>query len=127
MANRVTFAGQLQRQEVEELYRRAACVVVPSRAPETFGLVGPEALIHGTPVVASRAGGAGEWALEGETALTFEPDDLSELLQAVTRILGDPAAAQDMALRGRNRCMSEFSLEPRIDALIGLFHQLVAH
>jgi glycosyltransferase involved in cell wall biosynthesis len=51
---RVTFVGRLESAELAELYQRATCLVVPSRAPETFGLIGPEAMRFGTPGRASK-------------------------------------------------------------------------
>src|SRR4030095_16695517 len=79
-----------QADDVEALYRRAACVVVPSRRPETFGLVGPEAMRYGTPVIATTLGGGGEWVVHGETGLGVRSDDPWGLATEIERLLGDP-------------------------------------
>ena len=49
----------------DRLVASAAALVLPSRSPETFGLVGLEAFRFGTPVVASNVGG---WDLTTEQA-----------------------------------------------------------
>ena len=71
----VTFMGQLPFAELERQYQRAAVLAVPSLWPEPFGLIGPEAMRYGLPIVASGRGGMREWALEGQTALIANPQD----------------------------------------------------
>lgn len=44
------------------LYRRAACVLMPSRWQEPLGIAGLEALTLGTPVVSWESGGMREWS-----------------------------------------------------------------
>jgi len=125
LARRVSFLGRLDDGALRPAYARAACVVVPSRMPETFGLVGPEALLHGAPVVASRAGGVGEWLEEGVTALGFDPGDVGGLADAIRRVLADPEAARRMAREGARRIAERFSPAAHDEALLGLFERLV--
>ena len=53
LQSRVCFEGWVENSRLSAFYRQARCVVVPSRWPEPFGLVGLEAMAHGVPVVAS--------------------------------------------------------------------------
>jgi glycosyltransferase involved in cell wall biosynthesis len=117
VAHRVTFEGRQNSGELDAHYRRAACVVVPSRTPETFGLVGPEALLRGAPVVVSRVGGTGEWAKPEETALTFESGDVDGLARAVRAVLSDPARAARLADDGRRRVLEHYAPDTHLDAL----------
>jgi glycosyltransferase involved in cell wall biosynthesis len=71
LRHRVQFVGRLSRDQLHLLYRRATVVVVPSRYPETFGLVGVEAMSHGTPVIATTVGAIGEWLEDGCTGPAF--------------------------------------------------------
>ena len=57
LADRVRFAGRLHGEDLEQRYRRASVLVVPSRNPETFALVGLEGMRHGLPVIATAVGG----------------------------------------------------------------------
>ncbi len=124
LADRVYFGGRASREELEVEYRRAACVIVPSRAPETFGLTGPEALLRGTPVIASDVGGMGEWLHDGVTGLAFPSGDAGALATAIRRTLADPAEAQRLANAGRELCERKLRAEDHVDALMALFEQL---
>lgn len=59
LSDSIVFTGKVARAEVDELYRRASCFVMPSLS-EPFGLVALEAIAHGVPVVMSRQSGAAE-------------------------------------------------------------------
>jgi glycosyltransferase involved in cell wall biosynthesis len=90
----VTFAGRLERPELDALRARAAVELVPSLAHETFGLAAAEALLRGLPVVASDVGALRELVpAEGRVP----PGDAPALAAAWERLAGDAAAGQ----RGR--------------------------
>jgi glycosyltransferase involved in cell wall biosynthesis len=55
----MTFTGKVSRDDVDALYRKADCFVMPSLS-EPFGLVALEAIGNGVPVVLSKQSGAAE-------------------------------------------------------------------
>src|SRR5205814_6106827 len=87
---RVEFLGAVSHEDMSGLYHRAGIVVVPSIWPEPMGMVGPEALAHQRPVVASNVGGIAEWLLDGETGLSAEPGNAHDLARQINRLIGDP-------------------------------------
>lgn len=97
----VTFAGMLSRDESVGLMRRARAVVVPSIAPETFGLTAAEAMACGTPVIASANGavaeilGASGWV----SAIPGDIDDWADKLETVD----DDALVDRHGRLGRHR------------------------
>jgi glycosyltransferase involved in cell wall biosynthesis len=62
-----TFLGRRSNEELRELYRRAAVVLLPGE--EDFGIVPLEAQACGRPVVALGRGGATETVLPDETGI----------------------------------------------------------
>lgn len=59
LEHNVVFAGKVNNAEARRLYSAANCFVMPSLS-EPFGLVGLEAIAHGTPVILSRQSGVSE-------------------------------------------------------------------
>ncbi|XOK59498.1 glycosyltransferase family 4 protein [Paenibacillus elgii] len=103
LRNYVRFVPYVPHGEVDDWFRLADVLVVPSARREAFGLVNVEAMAAGVPVVATRAGGMPEIVEEGVTGLTLEPNVLeSALAPAVISLLQNEDEA---------RCMGEQSVE----------------
>jgi glycosyltransferase involved in cell wall biosynthesis len=105
---RLSHLGQRPVEEVAALRRRAAVTVVASRY-ESFALTALEALSHGCPLVASRAGGIPEVVVEGETGLLFEPGDADDLARCVGELLDSPSRAAALGARGAHDARTRFS------------------
>jgi glycosyltransferase involved in cell wall biosynthesis len=65
--------------DVAALMKRAHYVIVPSDAPEPFGLVAIEALAMARPVIASSSGGPGEIVRDGVDGHLFENRNFHQL------------------------------------------------
>ena len=107
-----------------EYLRRAAVIAVPSRAPETFALVGPEAMRYGTPVVASRVGGIEEWLCDGVTGLAVPPGDPVALASALDRLVGDVTLATRLGNAGQRAYQERFTPEHHVSLLIALLQEI---
>ena len=105
LSQRVHLAGHVSDAELDQLYRNARCVVVPSLA-EGFGLTALEAMSRGTPVICSTGGSLPE--IVGAAALLHEPTDVAQLANLITQLWNDEALRQDYAYRARQRA-SQFS------------------
>lgn len=82
----VEFTGWQAGHAINRWLTDAWAVVAPSLWAEPFGLVAPEAVLRGIPVVCSRTGGLAESVVPGESGLHFEngnPDELWTQLDAV--------------------------------------------
>lgn len=88
LENHVWFLGH--QQFPEALLKQAAVAVHCSVDPEPFGLTVLEALSHGTPMVASRAGGPLEIAGDPPACLFHEPGNSSDLGKQILQILTCP-------------------------------------
>jgi glycosyltransferase involved in cell wall biosynthesis len=122
---RVRFLGMVTGDDLSRLYARAACTIVPSRVPETFGLVGPESLSHGTPVIASQVGGMDEWLTDGKTGLSFRSGDVAGLAAAIDRLVSNPRYARRLGGSGRRAYLGSFRPDEHVRKLLTLFTQLI--
>ena len=94
----VRYAGPVDARKRWELMSRAAAVVVPTLYLEPFGGVAVEAMMCGTPVIASDWGAFPETVLPGVSGERFAT--LAEGAAAVAKVLRlDRAAVRDYAMR----------------------------
>jgi len=125
LGGRVSFRGALDRGAVQDLYARAAVLVVPSVWPEPFGMVGPEAMAYGVPVVAFRVGGIPEWLLDGEVGFLVDPRDVDGLARRIGILLDDPVLAQRLGARGKQIVEERFTLRRHVDGLLQVFARAI--
>ncbi len=125
LSDRVEYAGILGREEVDRLYRRATVLVVPSVWPEPWGMVGPEAMASGLPVVAFRVGGIPEWLSDGQTGFLVEPKDVEGLSARIEQLLADPSLARRLGVNGRVVAMDRFTIAGHVDGLEAVFRQAI--
>ena len=90
VGERVTITTR-SRAELPTCYRQADALLFPSEWEEPFGIVPLEAMAVGTPVVATGAGGSGEYLRNRENCLLYPPGDASALAMAVRTLQRDPA------------------------------------
>lgn len=87
LGERVSVHGQLTDAELTSMFTWADVLAVPSRY-EGFGMVYLEAMEHGVVPIASTAGGAGEFVVDGTNGLLVPPDTAA-LQAAFERIESD--------------------------------------
>lgn len=125
LTDRVKFAGKVPPDQLADYYRQALCVVAPGRQPETFGLVGLEAMSHGTPVIATGIGGVVEWLQDGNTGLAVPPGDVRQLALAIASLVEDPQKAEDLGRNGRRRYIDLFQPKRHVDDLLDVCKSLL--
>ena len=90
---------------VNALQRHAAIVSQKSLA-EGFGLTVAEAMLKGTPVVASAVGGIVDQVIDGQTGLLIDdPTDLRAYADALCELLDDHELAHRIGEGGRRRAL----------------------
>lgn len=90
VADRITWLGYVDNDELPTEYDRADAFVYPGRIDEPFGRVFLEALSSGTPVLASDVGSTDY--IVGDAGVRFPPDDPAALADACVELLDDYAA-----------------------------------
>ena len=107
LGDRVRFEGKLPRARLEEAFRRASIVVLPSLF-EGFGLPALEALATGTPVVATRAGALPEVLGSAGAGRLVPARDAAALAKGIGETLESWDDAHRDALAARARIEREF-------------------
>ncbi len=125
-ANRILCRGWLTGAALEDSYRDASVVAMPSRWPEPFGLVGLEAMMRGRPVVAFGVGGIPDWLDDGVGGYRVAPGDIAGMAARIQQLLDGSDQARDVALRGRERVRAEFVVAPHLARLIPLYQHVVS-
>ena len=87
LGNRVTLAGERAPHELGAAYDRADLFVLPSYH-EGYGMAFAEALAHGLPIIATRAGAIPD-TVPASAAILVPPGDVDALRDALSTLLDD--------------------------------------
>ncbi|MDQ3021777.1 MAG: glycosyltransferase family 4 protein [Bacteroidota bacterium] len=102
------------RELLRKLYNDAAIFISPSLT-EGFGLTSAEAMMCGAALAASFTGGHKEFAIEGETALTFEPGNVKQIIEKVSTLINDKNLRVKLAMNG-NLFIQKFTWEKAVNS-----------
>lgn len=89
---RVTYMGQVGREELWQLMGQAAALLCPIAWDEPFGLAPVEAMATGTPVIAFRRGAMEEIIRHGETGFLVEPGECAQAAAFIDDLVDIPRA-----------------------------------
>jgi len=104
----VRFMGTIEREALDASYDACAIFVLPSYR-EGLGIFNREAMAPGRPFVSTTAGGIPEVVEHDVTGLLVPPLDAAALAEALETLLHDPARADAMGRRGRDRVVQHFT------------------
>ncbi len=118
---RVQFRGWVDNAALGAVYTRAKVVVVPSRWPEPFGMVGLEAMRHARPVVAFAVGGIPDWCVDGVTGILAPEQDLAAFARGLEQVLHDTPRARQMGAAALAHVTAAFNFDAYLGALERVF------
>jgi len=107
LSHRVEMLGMCH--DVPALLQAVDIVVLPSRWPESFGLVMLEAMRAGCAVIATDHGAAPEIVRTGVSGLLVPPGDAEALAGAMAELVARPDTRQRLAREGQRRAGEAFS------------------
>ena len=124
----VTFCGGVPEAQKREKLARADIFVLPSvERSEAFGLVQLEAMAYGIPVINTNLpSGVPEVSVHGETGLTVQPGDPSDLARAMDRLAGHADERRRMGLAARKRVEERYTEEKMIDNMLHIYLELAS-
>ncbi len=109
-----------------DAYRACHLVVMPSIAPESFGLVGVEAMSFGKPVVAFAAGGITEWLEDGVTGLLADHRDVEHLARQLRRLIVSRELREQYGAAGYERLLPRFTLDRHLQRVTAVYASAIA-
>jgi glycosyltransferase involved in cell wall biosynthesis len=120
----VRVLGRVAEPLLHALYERADLFVHATRF-EGSSLVTLEAMAHGLPVVATRAGGIPDKVIDGQTGRLVEPGDVPALAGAIGALLGEPEERRRLGAAGRAHVLAHFAWPVLVDRTIALYEELL--
>ena len=126
ISSNITFHGKVTADKLSHYYSNAYAVVVPSRAPETFNLVGVEAMKHAKAVIATNVGGINEWLKDGETGFSFPSNDDDTLASILNLAVKNPKKIKKMGELGFADYNKKFTSQKHCSKIYNLFETLLA-
>ena len=98
--------------------------IMPSRS-EAWGLTALQAMAHGLPVIASKAGGLPEVVEHGKTGWLVPPESAEALAGAIVEAASDPTRLRDFGRNARERA-AQFSMERTVERTEQFYLRLLA-
>jgi glycosyltransferase involved in cell wall biosynthesis len=115
----IRYVGEVTREETKTLYAEALALLLPVDWEEPFGLVIPEAMATGTPVIAFRRGAAPELIRHGETGFLVDAGDVDGMAAAVRQVDRiDP-------FRCRRHVEENFDVSRMVDGYLEAYEQVL--
>ena len=108
LRDKVRFAGFVS--DPEDLWKNSDVFFFPIRWQEPFGLVCPEAMAHGVPVVAFDLGGVREY-LSSDSGVLIPEKSLSDAAAALKQLAADPERLKKLGKNGYSIVKNKFSEE----------------
>jgi len=116
----VLMPGGIDESTKAALMAECRAFVMPSRESrrpplfEGFGVVFIEAAMAGRPSLAGASGGIADAVVDGETGLLVDPRSVVAVADGALRLLGDPAYADALGARARDRALRDYTWDAAI-------------
>jgi len=128
LSNHVLFAGFIPEELLPDYYRMADLFVLPTVELEGFGLITPEALASGLPVVGTPVGGTSEILGRFDESFLFRDASAKSMAEKISEKIAafreNPALREEIAARCRVFAEQYYSWERNVEELEGVFRDV---
>ncbi len=114
LQNYVTFLDPVSKEKMTEILQQFDVLIFPSIYEEPLARITQEAMASGLVVIGTTTGGTKEILRDGETGLTFAPEDADGLAEHVTRLSLDPDLCSRLAQAGSQAVLENFTLDKMV-------------
>jgi glycosyltransferase involved in cell wall biosynthesis len=119
----VRWVGYVEGPTKEQLKAGCRAVVFPSLWPEPLSTVAYEAYETKKPVLASRCGGMAEVVMHERTGLLLPPGERAAWLDAILRLVREPARGREWGEQGRRWLDEEVSPQRWLEQFNRIAHR----
>lgn len=125
VSERVLFTGWIESEDRARYFANTKVVLFPSMSPESFGLVGLEAMYYRKPVVGFNSGGVSAWLRNGENGYLVPTGDKKGMADRVEYLLQNQRQREQLGENGKNILNTEFTADNHIHAIMGVYNQII--
>ncbi|WP_042775298.1 glycosyltransferase family 4 protein [Sinorhizobium fredii] len=108
-----------------ELWIAGLDALLVTAVDEPLGRTLVEAMLLGTPVIASNSGGNPEVIEEGETGMLVRPDDPDEFAKACLKLFSNSVYCRHIVETARSEARARFSIERHVHAITAVYEDLL--
>ena len=117
----ISFLGHIEQKELIKLYQNCTALILPSLAPETFGLTIVEAFSCGTPAIVKNAGGCSEIVKSSGAGFVYQNND--ELLIAIEQVM-NPKIREQLSIKARKTYEKEYTLASHLKNYLAIIEKI---
>jgi glycosyltransferase involved in cell wall biosynthesis len=123
--DRVHFHHAVPDERLARFYAECDVFVAPSLM-ESFGLIYPEAMQYGKPVVGCRTGGIPESIRDGVDGILVEPGSVESLAEGLDRLMSDRALRERIGAAGLERVRDDLNHRAMAARLAAVYERVAA-
>lgn len=123
LEDRITFLGKLSAKQMKEQYLQCHTFVCPSSLENSPNSVG-EAMLIGTPVVASNTGGIPSLLTHEKEGLLFEKGNVNDLANAIMKTWEDGREVDIMSKNARARARKTHDADKNYRTLLEIYRSV---
>lgn len=113
----VTFHKPVSKDKMPATLQQFDVLIFPSIYDEPLARITQEAMASGLVVVGTTTGGTKEILRDGETGLTFAPEDAESLAERIAELTVDPDLRYRLAQAGRQAVLQNFTLDRMVNEI----------
>ena len=127
LLEKITIVDSISSSQVPYYLNGMDCLVLPSRTTRTwkeqFGRVLTEAMSCEVPVIGSDSGEIPN--VIGDCGLVFKEGDVDDLSSKITRLINNPGLREELAKKGRQRVLDNFTQEKAARETYKIYQKMV--
>jgi glycosyltransferase involved in cell wall biosynthesis len=120
----IELKGYVNRDILIEKYKSATCAIFPSYV-ESFGMTALESMITGCPTIFTKRGAGYELIRDGINGLLVDPDNTSEIANAIKFMLINRSEAIKMGEKGAQTIKERFNISKIAEDHIELYNEVL--